>query len=76
MLDATTELLKLAINILNTARTTVETPQLQFVDGDVDVPVTTQRQDPTCSRDQTTSTGTVISTFVCTVQALDSRRTS
>ena len=30
----------------------------------------------TCSRDQTTSTGTVISTFVCTVQALDSRRTS
>ena len=30
----------------------------------------------TRSRDQTTSTGMVISTFVCTVQALDSRRTS
>ena len=28
------------------------------------------------SKDQTTSTGTVISSFVCTVQALDSRRTS
>ena len=30
----------------------------------------------TCSRDQTTSTGTVISTFVCIVQASDFRRTS
>ena len=28
------------------------------------------------AKDQTTSTGTVISSFVCTVQALDSRRTS
>ena len=32
-------------------RTTVETPQLQFVDGVVDVPVATQRQDPTFERD-------------------------
>ena len=47
VLDAATELLKLAINILNTAHTTVETPQLQIVDGVVDVPVTTQREDPT-----------------------------
>ena len=41
MLDAATELLKLAINILTTARTTV-----------VDVPVAAQSQDPTFERVQ------------------------
>ena len=54
ILDAATELLKLAINILTTARTTVETSQLHVVDGIVDVPVATQRQDPTFERVQKT----------------------
>ena len=53
-LDAATDLLKLATNILTTTRTTFENSQLQFVDGIVDVPVATQRQDPTFERVQKT----------------------
>ena len=47
VLDAATELLKLAINILTTARMTVDILQLQIVDGIAVVPVTMQRQVPT-----------------------------